>query len=537
MVSLLGINSNQWSQLNGSQSLVDMCMAGLGTVVQPSVLHLTMLCNESVLLLALQLLPNLKELSLGLPRPSALGRCFFTALLAQPATMPPTNSFAGYWGSSLWFKWAETQNAWYTAICPSLRVFDLWYQRWLRPSEHIGMVAPLLALAWTRQKTASPLQNLCVHMKANSGDWNSVNLVPVKPQCLIDLNIPHLQSLSLGGQEHRALFEMNLTSVALSVIDEPFCESRYITEALYGPSFYRLRVLRVLGMQKTKTPLNVLHCFHHLEVLSLVDVQVSHYHHNVDLPLFQTLKTLSIWGGCAGWLDGHNFLRLTSFNAEPGPEWKNLFPRRVDMPVCTYIRFCDQTLECLPMFQAGIAAPLLHEWDMQDLMLSKEYFKNNIKNAGIEALEQIRVQVLRVAIREYYQGVITIITPRHELEELSILISGSYRAANGLLSALMETTDAPLSIETSNGRVTTTGICSGTVTKVICSNLKALVLQFYSVPHQNREEVRRWCVQMMEGRKQTGNPLYRCCVQWDRKGHQDSLLVLVTSNEGMIENE
>jgi len=180
------------------------------------------------------------------------------------------------------------------------------------------------------------------------------------------------------------------------------------------------------------------------------------------------------------------------------------------------------------MFQAGIVAPLLYEWNMPAPPLTK-------KHAGIEALEQIHVQVLRVAITDNYQGPITVITPRHELEELSIRFRGWYGVANGLLSALMETADAPLSTETPDGYITTTDICSGTVTKVICSNLKALGLQFDSVPHQNREEVRQWGVQMMEGRKQAGNPLRRCSIRWDY--HKDSLLVLITSNEGMIEDE
>jgi len=537
MVSLLAIDGNQWNPLKGSESLVHICMAGLGTVLRPSVLHLTILCNESVLISALRLLPNLRELSLKLPRPSALGRCFFTALLAQPATMPLITSPAGYSVSSGWFYWAEQRNRWYTALCPSLRVFELWYRRWLRPSEQIGMVAPLLALGWTRQKTATPLQNLCVHMKANSGDWNSVELLPVKPECLMDLNIPHLQSLELNNEEHRALFEMNLTSAALSVIDEPICRFRYITEALFGPSFHRLRALSVRGRQKTKTPLNVLHCFHHLEDLALYDVQVSHCDHNVDLPLFQTLKRLTLWKGCVKWLDGHKFFQLTSFQAWAGPEWNNSFPQRVDMPVCTYIRFYDHGLESLPVFRAGIVVPRLYEWDMPDLILNRQYFMSSKKHAGIEALEQIREQVLRVAIYEYYQGLITIITPKCELEELSILIEGSYSAANGLLYALRETTDAPLSTEAPDGHVNTTGICNGTVTKVICPNLKALSLRFGYSSGPNREKVRQWCEQMMEGRKQAGNPLGRCSIRWDNKGHKDSLLVLITSNEGVIENE
>jgi len=538
MVSVLEINGNQWSPLEGSESLVHMFIAGLGTVLQPSVLHLTMLCEGSVLISALQLLPNLMELSLTLPRPSALGRRFFTALLAQPAAMPLMTFYAGYVPPQ-WFSWAEKQNGWYTAICPSLRVFQLWYQRWLRPSEQISMVAPLLALGWTRQKTAIPLQNLCVHMKANSGDWNSVELVPVKPECLIDLNIPHLQSLELDDLERRTLFQMNLTSAAISVIDEPYCKFRYITKALFGPSFHRLRVLHVRGRGNTRAPLNVLHCFHHLEELGLYDVQVSHCEHNADLPLFQTLKRLTIWKVCVKWLDGHTFLQLTSFKAWARREWNNSFPQRVDMLVCTYIEFYDQDLESLPVFRAGIIAPLLYEWDMQDFILSKEHFKDSTKRAGIEALAQIRVQVFRVAIREYYQDLITTITPRHELEELSIRFFGSYSAANGLLSALMETTDAPLSTEASDGYVTTTGICSGTVTKVICPNLKALDLGFGYISRKNgeSEEVRQWCVQMMEGRKQAGSPLGRCCIWWGYDRNKDPSLVLITSNDGMIKNE
>jgi len=285
MVSLLEINSNQWSPLKGSESLVHMCMAGLGMVLQPSVLHLTLLCNGSLLISALRLLPNLMELSLKLPRPSALGRRFFTALLAQPAVMPNVTFYAP-WVSSTWFSWAEEQNEWCTSICPSLRVFKLWYQRWLRPNEQIGMVAPLLALGWTRQKTATPLQNLCVHMKANSGDWNSVELVPGASEHLIDLNIPHFQSLELDDRECRALFQTILTSAALSAIDPPIYMYRHITEALFGPSLHMLRVLGVRGSGQEDTPLNVLHYFHQLEELSLVDVQVSHCHHDVDLLFF-----------------------------------------------------------------------------------------------------------------------------------------------------------------------------------------------------------------------------------------------------------
>jgi len=78
------------------------------------------------------------------------------------------------------------------------------------------------------------------------------------------------------------------------------------------------------------------------------------------------------------------------------------------------------------MFRAGIFAPQLYEWNMGGLRLDERFFKNSKIHAGIEALEQIRARALRVAIGAYYQGLITIITPRHELEELSITL-GSRR--------------------------------------------------------------------------------------------------------------
>jgi len=55
MVSFLAVNGNQWSPPKGSETLFHICMAGLGTVLQPSVLHLTMLCERTVLISALRI--------------------------------------------------------------------------------------------------------------------------------------------------------------------------------------------------------------------------------------------------------------------------------------------------------------------------------------------------------------------------------------------------------------------------------------------------------------------------------------------------
>ena len=61
IVSSLVVGANHWAPLKGSQDLIDMCMAGLGTVLRHRVLHLAMLCNGSVLRIVLQELPALKS--------------------------------------------------------------------------------------------------------------------------------------------------------------------------------------------------------------------------------------------------------------------------------------------------------------------------------------------------------------------------------------------------------------------------------------------------------------------------------------------
>jgi len=348
----------------------------------------------------------------------------------------------------------------------------------------------------------------------------------------------------------------NVGAMAMKSLMKMETNSLYAIQFLFQtPSTYTFRSLTTFRaiVQKMDEPIDLLSHFSKLEVLVVTNLLLPSYQDETPLPFVQTLRYLYLKTVSFEWMAGRVFPVLevcaiitpprpflafdTSFTASPGDEWHNSFPRRVDMPVCKEIKFDDQTLESLPMFQAGIVAPLLRVWDMQNSTLTQEYFKEGKKHAGIGALEQIRVRHLRVAIGDYYQGLITIITPRHELKSLAIRFNGSYSAANGLLSALMETTDTPLSTETPDGHVTTTGICSGTVMKVICPNLEGLELLFSSVPYQNREEVRRWCVQMMEGRKKAGNPLGRCWITWGDKGHRDSWLVLITSNEGVIEDE
>ena len=540
MVSSLVVNGNHWTPLQGSQGLLEMCMAGLGTVLRPRVLRLAILCNGSVLLMALQHLPALEELNLELPRPSALGRGFFTSLLARPTTIPYDTV------KSEWFEWAEKQNDWHATICPSLRVFNLHYQRWLRPGERIGFVSPLLALGWTRKKTGMPLQTSCVHMRANSRKWGRVELVPEKPQALIELDIPHLEPLRLKKEAFEFVFRAYLTSAALSVIDKPNFGNcvPYVTEAFFGRSFSRIRVLSIQGDFDGKSTLNVLHCFHHLEGLSLTNVRVSLYPHDNDLPLLQTLQRLSIHGGCAKWLDGHTFVKIASFSVMFISPWRDSFPNRVNMPACTHIFFDTNSLEFLPMFQSAFIIPRTDEWNLQRGALCPHHFRGSTQGMA-DALSKICARVLRLSIATNCQHLIMVIQSRYELEELSIRLSTNFLSTNKFLISLTDvivdypltkTTNTSFDTETIPKLATATNhTCHVSERKIICPNLKVLDLQFWEVEDEERGVVRQRCIQMMEGRRRAGFPLDRCCIWWHRDDREkDPSLVLFTSNEGII---
>ena len=554
IVNSLVVGSNHWTPLQGSQGLVDMCMAGLGTVLRPRMLHLAILCNGSMLRMVLQDLPALEELTLELPRPSALGRGFFTSLLARPATIPHSTL------RRLLFQWAERQNDWHAAVCPSLRVFNLHYQRWVRPSEQLGFVAPLLALGWTRKRTAVPLQTSCVHIKASEGNWKRVELVPVKPKCLIELNIPQLNSLKLGSLTHELVFQAYLTSAALSAIDACFAFPMdvipHLTEAVFGTYFYRIRVLNLENISPFgEIPtLNVLHCFHQLEHLSLWRINISLYPHDVDLPLLRTLQTLYIDMNHAQWLDGHTFVKLTSFStgATRYTTIEHPFPNRVYMPVCARISLICDCIRSLPVFQAALASPLVAEWNLESLELRQEDFRaaRGATHPVVHALNKIHAQVLRLTDAMGYRHLIAVIQLIYELEELSIKFRANIHVADKFLIALTEmivdnsqtinATKPSFDAQTIRTRtIATNHTCHDeSERKIICPNLRVLDLKFSSTQSKKKGEIRQWCVQMMEGRSRAGYPLDRCRIWWYEWHREDVLsLVLFTSNEGIIFDE
>ena len=169
------VNSNAWSPYKGDGQVVQLVRAGFGTVLQPKSLSLGVICTDKVLLAVLRLLPELVELRLDLPRPSALGKHFFTELLAKPGD---------YVVDKVTFDWNELfrkdRTGWRCTICPYLRILKLTYHKWVRPTDNDDFLPLLRALRWSREKTATPLQ-LHVHYKSPMHSWQSLTtLLPAQ---------------------------------------------------------------------------------------------------------------------------------------------------------------------------------------------------------------------------------------------------------------------------------------------------------------------------------------------------------------------
>jgi hypothetical protein len=325
----LMLTSNEWAPSRGSQLVIDVSRAGLGRLIQPRILHFALLCDEMVLLSALQLVPDLEELNLELPRPSALGRRFFAALLAKPSNI----SIDQINGNS--FSQGIGQTRWYASTCPSLKVLQLRYRRWLRESDRLDALPSLLAIGQSRARTSFPLKSFSLHLMADRA-WQVFELEPPAPQFLSSLKIPQFRSLPNDDRYHHGLFEAFLTSNTLSTLDLSFCNGATmdLMKPLFGPNFRHLRILTIRRI--TSGPLlTVLPYFRRLEELYLDRCSIDP--HDMDLPLVDTLQKLSITYSSVLWMDGRVFTKLKTVTFH-WPEWPKSFSQRVNMPICSHIK-------------------------------------------------------------------------------------------------------------------------------------------------------------------------------------------------------
>ena len=466
----LRVKSNAWSPYKGNEQVFRLVRAGFGMTIQPRSLSLDVVCKEKVLLAVLQLLPGLVELELDLPRPSALGKYFFTALLAKPR-----NQGTG----ELRFDWRElfreNNTGWRCTICPSLRILELKYQRWVRPGENYDFLPPLYALIHSREKAAAPLQ-LQVHDKSlmtSFGSWNStVARIVEDISCLEIPQHDQITDLSLRTREwNNAVYD----------------------NALFVPFFYHLQILEISVFFGGRVVLNVLPFCHELKELKLYFVNIPPLAHGADLPLVQTLQNLSLRRSTLAWMDGLVFKKLQRFDIyEPGSP--GTFKQKVGMPACTHIVFEQEELKSLPVFQSNFRLPLLGTCELLSAWGEHD-------ERVISALKQIHAKRFKIRIMNSSSRLLELIESKDEVEQLDLVITA------GALQA--ELAQVILSRMSATNHITM---------KVPCPNMRELGLWFGDISGASREGVRQSCRQMMEYRRLAGYMVGKCCIYWRYKG-------------------
>jgi len=468
----LRVESNAWSPYRGNAQVVRLVRAGFGTTLQPKSLSFSVTFEERVLLAVLQLLPELVELELDLQRPSALGKHFFIRLLAKPGDQVV---------DELKFDWRELlgdfSTGWRCTICPHLRILKLKYQQWLRPGYSDDFLPPLLALSWSRGKTAVPLQ-LHVHYKTSVHSWESLNSTP---QLIEAISCPR-------APEYVRINDLFLeTSTWKSAVFEDALAIQFL-------KFSRLQVLKITGFKAERRVLNVLPSFHELRVLELSCVHVPPL--EVDLPLVHTLRELSLQNSTHAWMDGLVFTLLQSFTVDEYG-WPQTFIRKVGMPACTHIVFKHDELETLPFLQTNFDFPLLNTCKFPNTWKHSKY-----DIFAICALRRIQAKAFGFSI-EYgshtFEELLELLGPKEEVEQLDLVIRR---------------------LET----ITSLSVANRFTGKMPCPNMKVLTLRVFFI---RKEEVIQSCRRTMDNRRLAGYPLEKCYINMRDQGWEE----VVVENE------
>jgi hypothetical protein len=503
--------SNEWTPARGSTQVIQSCRVGLGIHWQPRALHLAVLCKERVLLLVLGLLPALEELRLDLARPCVLGHRFFMALLAKPTDDLKSDIDEGRDSPH------KPRGDWKPSICPSLKILELKYERWLRQTDRLDILPPLITMGWSRQTTVTPLESFQLSFKAPDGQWKQLQLHTLQDH-IEAFGIPQLRPFQLYSSFYRLCVTSTVTSIMEITLKHTTCQGlqRYFdlqaAFPVFGSSFRRLTTLRIYpGAFPSRSTFDFLPNFFRLEELALHGLDIPFYSTNVDLPFTKTLLRLSLCSTTFAWMDGRIFPRLKRLFLEHHP-FGRLFSRTVSLPVCTHIK-CDNIYYRLLL--SAFHVPILDKLELR-LPFPADFFLERDSEWATSRLLPTRFLRLRV---DCIQPA-SLIPMIASLSDLEVLLLTPMKATStiALVAALGRTiTDIGVpALQSSNASsIRNAGTLGRRPRSLICPNLRLLGLQVSGDSPSIREEIRRQCKQMMDRRKNAGRGLERCCLWWD----------------------
>ena len=533
-VDSVTMKSNEWTPLRGSQQVILLCRAGLGFHWQPRVLHLSVLCDEGLLLSALKLLPALNELQLDIARPCVLGRRFFKALLAKPI-YEPKGKFDRNWGE------AHPQHVkyWKSSICPSLKKLVLKYERWLRSTDQLDILPPLMAIGWSRRGTTTPLKSFHLRFERSDTMWEVFRLYSLDMLDFAARDIPQLRPFEGFSSFLKSCITATATSVMVHSGKLPDLQH---TLPIFKPYFSRLRVLNISNPMHTQLTFDILSNFLQLEELELESVNIPSYSTKTGLPSSQTLLRLFLGAMTLTWMDGFVFTRLKRLYLHRVALGE---PLSIGLPVCTHIKYVGENhCPLQSIFRVPTLIEFVHEYDP---------FLGS--NNGLRLLPT-RSLFLRCYPDTTPESLIAGIVPLVELDVLSIEIDQRHHALSLVLSDWWANAENPVmalltALGRSNADVGVPALPSAYVTfernavddeygedagtlsrgprSLICPNLRQLALRIWGARDSGREEIGRKCKQMVDNRRRAGQELECCRIWWG--GDTTASIIFGTSGD------
>jgi hypothetical protein len=519
-INTMVLRSNVWNKFRGDMYLHPLWGgARLTGILRPRVLRLDVQCSDRALIYILQQNRHLEELELYLPRPSSLGRLFFGSLIARPMLV---NGVMDWMIDEVYDSREGKETEWEVSLCPSLKVLRLQYQRWLRSSECDEIIPTLMAVAWSRERSAQPLQALliCWNGCTEAAELTRYASIGVRRV----LNLPNPPSMVVLTALIRSALEKSIEIYSFDAL-------HHIMQAPYRLVLRRLRVLKV-HIPFSDTPLDILSCLERLEEFKARRLVLPTYTDGMDLPLVRTLRKLSIKFMSIQWMYGRRFRRLETCSIwHPDRENAPRVPR-IDAPVCTRMKFIAAHMQTLGSFNL----PRLQTMVTQTPFFPETWISGLASlwgiNGGSTAMPKprslhMRIVVCNPAVRkalgfmpELEALVLEFLTPdgmeRTLLEELTPL-------ETNFISVSHDTELSPVSADNFSGRPLGTVVPQS----CLCPRLKCLELRFwhpYSI--QERESVELLCGRMIEARATNGAPL-EIRIQWNFKSEVKQMVELV----------
>jgi len=144
MVTRLSVRGQGYNRKHGNKDLVSISKHCSSALALRS-LQIGVTASSRAWIEALASMPNLEELLLTNLLPTSLHGGFFEALIPRP---PPGDD----WNTSL------AVGKWHMTLCPSLKVFGVWYTRWLRPTEVFELAPTFMAIDWSIKRLTGSLE-------------------------------------------------------------------------------------------------------------------------------------------------------------------------------------------------------------------------------------------------------------------------------------------------------------------------------------------------------------------------------------------